>query len=357
MRTRGVPRPRGGGIGPFRRAVIAVGAILAPLLSVLAAPPVAAQERPALSLPVACTLGEDCWVQNLLDTDPGPGARDFRCTAFTYDGHGGTDFRIANARRMADGVAVLAAAPGRVLRVRDGEPDRTFDGGPDDLPDDRPELAGRECGNGIVMEHAGGLVTQYCHLRRGSIAVSPGDVVDRGAPIALVGGSGRTAFTHVHLGVRVDGETVDPFTGRAPGEAAGCGEMEGALWRDPDPIAAAIEAQVVNGGFATGRVSMEAIETGAVPIDGLTRDDPAVVFFGRAANLREGDRQRIVLEGPGVSIDRTFDPLPRKRAQSMVFAGAPAPDGGLAPGLYAGRYEVLRDGELLDRHATSLVVE
>ena len=41
-------------------------------------------------------------------------------------------------------------------------------------------VEGRECGNGLVVSHRGGWETQYCHLRRGSVAVKAGDAVSRG---------------------------------------------------------------------------------------------------------------------------------------------------------------------------------
>jgi len=78
---------------------------------------------PELSLPAACDPGRTCWLVNFVDHDPGPGAQDYRCGRLSYDTHKGTDIAIANDAVMNSGVNVLAAAPGRVLRVRDGEPD------------------------------------------------------------------------------------------------------------------------------------------------------------------------------------------------------------------------------------------
>ncbi len=324
------------------------GLVPAALAAVLAVP--AAAEAPRLVTPVACTLGEDCFVQNLVDVDPGPEATDFRCTSFTYDGHSGTDFRVPNRVAMERGVAVLSAAPGRVLRVRDGEPDRDFGA------DQGADVSGRECGNGVVVAHAGGLETQYCHLREGSLAVRPGERVAAGTPLGLVGASGETEFHHVHVTVRRDGETVDPFTGRAVGEGA-CGEPGEPLWADAAPVTAAIEARVVNAGFAAGPVDMADIEAGRLPIATLAPDAPALVFFGRAANLRAGDEQRIAITGPaGLDLATTAEPLPDRRAQAMVFAGRRAPDGGWPQGIYAGRYEVIRDGAVLDAAAVTLVV-
>ena len=47
-----------------------------------------------LSLPVAFEIGIACNIQNYVDQDPGPGARDYTCGRLTYDGHKGIDFRL-----------------------------------------------------------------------------------------------------------------------------------------------------------------------------------------------------------------------------------------------------------------------
>ena len=82
-----------------------------------------AQEAPRLDSPVDCVLGEICFVQFLVDRDPGPGVLDYGCGGLTYNGHKGTDFRIPDLVVMAAGVSVIAAAEGVVRAVRVGMPD------------------------------------------------------------------------------------------------------------------------------------------------------------------------------------------------------------------------------------------
>ena len=36
--------------------------------------------------------------------------------------------------------------------------------------------AGRNCGNGVTLDHGDGWQTQYCHMRRGSVAVKVADL-------------------------------------------------------------------------------------------------------------------------------------------------------------------------------------
>ena len=81
-------------------------------------------EPPRLQVPVDCRPGQDCFIHNYMDALPGPGARDHACGPLANDGHQGTDFRVRDLAEVTRGVVVLAAAEGRVLRVRDGLPDR-----------------------------------------------------------------------------------------------------------------------------------------------------------------------------------------------------------------------------------------
>ena len=179
---------------------------LLPLMLLAAAAPAPAP-TPSLRLawPVACKLGQTCAIQNYPDDDPGPAARDYACRGRTYPKHDGTDIRLTSMMLERRGVSVLAAAPGTVLRVRDGIGDVS-------VRDQPPgSVAGRECGNGLVIDHGGGWETQYCHMRQGSLRVRPGERVSAGAVLGQVGLSGDTEFPHLHLTVRKDGRVVDPF--------------------------------------------------------------------------------------------------------------------------------------------------
>ena len=131
--------------------------------------------------------------------------RDFRGGTLTYDSHNGTDFAVP------PGTVVVAAAPGRVLRVSS-----EFNRG----------------GLKVFVDHGQGLVTTSNHLGRALVRV--GDRVRRGQPIALSGASGLDMVLmfpwnvpHVHFNVWLGGEPVDPFA--VAGEAS--------LWRrSNDPV-------------------------------------------------------------------------------------------------------------------------
>ena len=61
----------------------------------------------------------------------------------------------------------------------------------------------------LTLEHADGVQTQYAHLSE--FLVKAGDAVRQGQIIAKTGGSGWSTGPHLHLGVLIDGEAVDPL--------------------------------------------------------------------------------------------------------------------------------------------------
>lgn len=281
-----------------------------------------------LGWPIDCTLGESCFVQNYRDSDPGPGVADFACGTLSYDGHKGTDFSLLSLEAMRAGVAVRAAVPGVVRAVRDGEPD---DGTP---------IAGKECGNGIVLAHGGGWESQYCHMKRGSIAVAPGQRVAMGATLGEVGYSGNTEFPHLHFELRKDGNVVDPFdrdgqpTCNAPGQDT--------LWLDPVPYQ---PGGLISTGMALGVPDYEAIKAGLDSLEKAGRDAPALVVWAYAYGARAGDMLHLSIEAPDGSMLVARDvPITKTRARMFRAVGKRRPEGGWAPGLYRAESQLLRDG-------------
>jgi hypothetical protein len=329
------------------RRTAATAAILAGLLGAAPAP-AESPFVPELGLPVACVPGTSCHIQNHVDLDPGPGTRDFTCGTATYDGHDGVDFRIADLAAMKAGVDVLAAAPGLVRGVRDGMPDRSV------RETGKAAVADRECGNGVVVYHGSGWVTQYCHLAEGSVQVARGKRVAAGEVIGRIGMSGLSEYPHLHFSVRHDGKSVDPFAFERDPDVCGSGRP---LWAPAVRESLAYRTPaVLKAGFADGRVEQAGLDSGAVDGRPVGPDSPAMVTFVRGIVLKEGDVQRLSLVGPGGErlAGTAVPPLERPRAQQMLFVGKRRPDAGWPAGTYTGVYEVERDGAVALRNEVRL---
>jgi len=312
-----------------------IGTALAFAVAAGAAPAGAA---PSFALPIACQVGRTCEVQNYVDRDPGPGAKDYRCGHETYQDHKGIDIRLPDMAAQKHGVAVLAAAPGKVLRMRDGMPDISV------RAPGAPPLSGQECGNGLVVDHGGGWETQYCHMAKGSLVVKPGQTVAAGAPLGRVGLSGNTEYPHLHVTVRHNGKVVDPFDPDGSGLAA-C-KMAHPLWSPAALKALAYKpGAVLNAGFAPGPVKMEDVEAGGVPRPGP--DAAYLVVYGRAIDLQAGDVITLELSSPtGARLaQNSLPPLDNAKAQHIAYIGVKRPAAGWQSGAYKARYTVTRQGK------------
>jgi murein DD-endopeptidase MepM/ murein hydrolase activator NlpD len=315
----------------FRLSLLAFAAAALPLG--------ASAQDISLRLPVACEIGRTCFIQKYVDHDPSPAMRDYQCGAVGEDGHDGTDIRVPSMVEQRAGVDVVAAADGKVASTREGVPDAFV------REEDRERINQIGCGNAVVIDHGSGWRTAYCHMAKGSLTVRSGRQVKAGETIGRIGLSGLTEFPHLHFTVLKDGKPVDPFAYGAPDKSCGGGTS---LWDQATRQALAYQAgSVLNKGFATGPVSMEAIETGAAGRETPSTQSPALVAYVRAIGLKGGDVQTLTLFDPdGKPIAQNkAPPLDRDKAQWMAFAGIKRPTEGFRPGLYRAVYRVERDGK------------
>lgn len=272
--------------------------------------------------------------------DPGPAVRDAACGVRAYDGHKGVDIRLRSFADLTADVSVLAAADGAVKRLRDDVVDRVWDGAT--LSGWTPD--GRDCGNGVVIDHGDGWETQYCHLQRGSLQVTVGERVAAGAALGSIGMSGRTDFPHLHFTVRRRGKVVSPFMGTEVG--APCG-LERSLWADTglgyEP------ATLLDAGFVDRAPDYAEAKSGALSAAaprGATA--PAVVFWARLLGLAAGDVASVALLGPdGDVISSNQKVFPRDRAVQFLFSGRKRRGETWPPGRYQGRVTLRRGGETL----------
>lgn len=301
-------------------------------------------------LPVSCEIGRTCFVQQGPDMVPGPGERDPLCGAATYDGHDGWDIRV---RWMPEiGEPVVAARDGFVVRRRDGVVDRLI------LSEaDRAAVQGRECGNGIVIDHGEGWESQYCHLQNGSLSVAIGDRVAKGDRIGAIGASGLAQFPHVHFSVRQGNRAIDPLTGVGlDEEILVCDDLGASLLT------------------ASARTSLAALPTSIIAVglsavvpsnDHLMQDGPPpvpapgrgpLIAWAWTINVEQGWRVHLkIADADGMTIaDYLSDPLPRRKADHLVYAGRRSVNVG---GEYRLEIEILDGDDIVDSVVEVIAVE
>lgn len=305
-----------------------------------------------LRLPADCKLGEDCFLQQFPDMRKGDGAVDPYCGVATYEDHDGVDLRILSMKDIERGVPVVAVADGDVLRGRDGMADRLIA-----TDAERKAIEPQACGNGVVMSHADGVETQYCHLRKGSIVVKPGQKLKAGDKIGEIGASGLVQFPHVHLTVRVRGKEVDPLTGNEVGTTCIVDPSDARPLFASSIIAAIKPDQPTLLGFGlSGKVlDYDTLAVTGIP-DTAKPGDPARIAWAWLANMRPGDRLKILLAGPDGKLiaDSTTDPLDRSKAVYFSYAGK---KGSPVPGIYKMEVTVIRRGASLVSESRDITVE
>lgn len=305
--------------------------VLALTMLISAAGPLAAE--PFLDLPVDCEIGQTCFVEDYVDTDPSPGARDYTCGLKACEGHRGTDFALPDIEAMHDGVAVTAAAPGVVEAVRDGVPDRVM------TSETAGAVAEIECGNAVRIGHANGLKTLYCHLREGSVAVTEGTAVEAGDALGMIGLSGQTTFPHLHFALlRADGTAIDPFAAKE-----GCGSPSAGYWIVPP---AYVPTGFHTAGFATALPDLAAVRDGSARA-AIARPDDALVLYGFVFLAQPGDVMHLRAEGPADEIFARSVRIDESRAQLYRAYGRRAPDGGWPQGAYRGEARLTRGDTLI----------
>jgi hypothetical protein len=213
----------------------------------------------------------------------------------------------------------------------------------------KAEIAGKECGNLVVLEHDNGWRTQYCHMAKGSIRVKTGDQVAEGQAIGLVGLSGNTEFPHLHFMVGSAGAIVDPF---AFGPALdSCNSGGRSLW------ATALQArldyrarEILNYGFAEVPPTMDLVEAGDIKNHPPSRQSGVLAAYIRVIGLQQGDEQALTISSPDgrVFAENATPALESNKAQYFLFAGRTRKASVWPPGTYAALYRVTRNGtELL----------
>lgn len=103
--------------------------------------------------------------------------------------HKGIDL-IGNATNV-----VVAVAPGKVVAMRNNI---------------KGFSTTYTSGNYVTIDHGNGIKTVYCHMVYNSVKVKVGDYVTKGQALGTKGNTGHSFGIHLHFGVNVNGNYVDP---------------------------------------------------------------------------------------------------------------------------------------------------
>jgi len=292
-----------------------------------------------LSSPIGCQLGVDCFIQNYVDTDPSSSWRDFNCGGLTYDGHDGTDFRLRNFVEMQRGVDVLAAAAGTVAGVRNTVPDHGLS--------DTEAFRNRECGNGVLIDHEDGWQTQYCHLKRQSVVVVPGQSVKAGTLLGQVGFSGKTEFPHLHLTVRHRGTVIDPFTAQPSANGVCGGSQVAGLWRSESAPTYTATA-LLGSGFTTELPNTEGARWGQFSGKSGSHSAQQLAVWVDIMGVRARDLLRVVVLGPdGEAVFRNDGEFDAPKVLAFKYVGKRLTSGLWPTGTYRAELELVRDGTVI----------
>ncbi len=65
-------------------------------------------------------------------------------------------------------------------------------------------------GNFVSIDHGNGVTTVYYHLKAGTVRVKAGERVSAGTVLGYMGATGNVTGAHLHFGIKIGGEWVDP---------------------------------------------------------------------------------------------------------------------------------------------------
>ncbi|PHS78390.1 MAG: hypothetical protein COB59_07165 [Rhodospirillaceae bacterium] len=179
-----------------------------------------------------------------------------------------------------------------VIGQRDGVEDISF------KERTTPLVSSLFCGNGLTIDHGDGLVTQYCHMKKGSVFFFKGDRVKQGDFLGYVGLSGQTEFPHLHFQVTKDKQVIDPFAGLDRQKKCGVGKQP--LW-DAKTLERLPYGPTVlyNAGFSFQKPDYKAIRAGLYKAKVVSTKISALVAWAEMFRVKAGNKIIFEIYGPG----------------------------------------------------------
>ena len=229
-----------------------------------------------LLTPTAGTPYQDWTIVNYVDQDSGANSiQDYQGGSYTYDGHDALDLTTSSFDAMDIGIPIYAAATGVVHDLDDGHADRNTCGGSCTTPP-----------NYVILDHGNGWRTSYYHLRKDSVVVKMGQLVQAGDIIGLMGSSGRSTDAHLHFAVTHNGQTVETYNDPS------------AYWYNPLPYAGtqpgALDFGTTDHVPTTAELKERPPERETFPANAFQ----PVVFWANLHGIQSGDKLSFVWKSP-----------------------------------------------------------
>ncbi|MFO1064608.1 MAG: peptidoglycan DD-metalloendopeptidase family protein [Pirellulales bacterium] len=251
-------------------------------------------------------VGVDRRLISYVDLDPTPGIRDYMGGRASNNGHNAIDTGAVSTSEMDAGIEILAAATGTVITAIDGNYDRNRGTLDNIVPGGAP--------NYVEIDHGGGLITRYFHMRRDSIRVRVGDRVNRGDVLGLEGSSGQSTASHLHFEVRYRGLAVETFLDA------------NAFWVTPLPYVMNLR-KVLSGGISNYDTQYHRVEGPSEVLTFSQADGQHVYTWFNAIGLRLNDPVEFIYTRPDSSlyIHQTFT-VDEDRASSLSWSHISLPN-------------------------------
>ncbi len=291
-----------------------------------------------LAVPVDCRYGDACVISGYVDTNPEPEEQpqDYTCGHLASPDSKSTRFMLRDFLEMRKGVSVLAAEDGTVISTRDGM---------DDISVDLAGIAsvrGRECGNGVIIEHRRGFITEYCHLMKESLLVQTGDKVQKGSRIGLVGVSGNAEYPQLEFTVKRRDEFYDPFLGD---EALRCGSLKAyPLWdRDARKKLSYIPTMLLNAHFINKVPYSLGAREGKFRMKSISAQEKMMVFWVDVFGIQQDDKLLLQIESPeGEILDEELREFKKDKERHFQFIGKKRDTARWMRGEYVGVVQLFR---------------
>ena len=241
-----------------------------------------------LEFPVSCQLEENCWFVNYPDEDLTKGIRDYKGGKVSRNGKKGIEIVV---KTILEEMPVIPAENGEVVFIKNNVEDNLLDS-----EDEQKEQS--FCGNYVIIEHNNGWKTLYCHLKKDSITVKPGDFAVEGKEIGQIGLSGQTEFPHLYFAVLHKGQYFDPFTGINLSNIKNKEAFKPFWSVKAKKRFKYKEIALINTGVSLEAPLLEKIKQGKLEDIKLAQDTPLFYLWMQGFHLKTGDYMKIKLENP-----------------------------------------------------------